>query len=33
LQSFPRLTEAARELKTTTRPDVVKASEGHFPQQ
>jgi hypothetical protein len=32
LQSFPRLAEAARELKPTARPDVVKASEGHFPQ-
>jgi hypothetical protein len=33
LQSFPRLAEAAREPKPTARPDVVKASEGHFPQQ
>jgi hypothetical protein len=33
LQSFPRLTEVAREPKPTARPDVVKASEGHFPQQ
>jgi hypothetical protein len=33
LQSFPRLTEAAREPKPTAQPDVVKASEGHFPQQ
>jgi hypothetical protein len=32
LQSFPRLAEAAREPKPTTRPDVEKASEGHFPQ-
>jgi hypothetical protein len=31
LQSFPRLGEVAREPKTTTRPDVEKASEGHFP--
>jgi hypothetical protein len=33
LQSFPRLAEATREPKPTTRSDVVKASEGHFPQQ
>jgi hypothetical protein len=33
LQSFPRLAEAAREPKTTARPDVVKASEGHFPNK
>jgi UDP:flavonoid glycosyltransferase YjiC (YdhE family) len=33
LQSFPHLTEAAREPKPTVRPDVVKASEGHFHRQ
>jgi hypothetical protein len=33
LQNFPRLAEATREPKLTARPDVVKASEGHFPQQ
>jgi hypothetical protein len=32
LQSLPRLAEAAREPKSTARPDVVKASEGHFAQ-
>jgi hypothetical protein len=31
LQSFPRLTEAASEPKPKARPDVIKASEGHFP--
>jgi hypothetical protein len=33
LQIFPHLAEAAREPKPTARPDVVEASEGHFPQQ
>jgi hypothetical protein len=33
LQSFPLIAEAAREPKPSARPDVVKASEGHFPQQ
>jgi hypothetical protein len=33
LQSLPRIAEAAREPKPSGRPDVVKASEGHFPQQ
>jgi hypothetical protein len=33
LQNFPRIAEAAREPKPSARPDVVKASEGHFPQQ
>jgi hypothetical protein len=32
LQSFPRLAEAACEPNPTARPDVVKASDGHFPQ-
>jgi hypothetical protein len=32
LQSFPRTAEATREPKPSAPPDVVKASEGHFPQ-
>jgi hypothetical protein len=32
LQNFPRIAEAAREPKPSARPDLVKASEGHFPQ-
>jgi hypothetical protein len=32
LQTFPRIAEAAREPKPSAQPDVVKASEGHFPQ-
>jgi hypothetical protein len=32
LQSLPRIAEAARGPKPSARPDVVKASEGHFPQ-
>jgi hypothetical protein len=32
-QGFPRKAEAVRGPKLTARPDVVKASEGHFPQQ
>jgi hypothetical protein len=31
LQNFPRIAEAARESKPSAWPDVVKASEGHFP--
>jgi hypothetical protein len=31
LQNFPRLAEATREPNPTARPDVVKASEVHFP--
>jgi hypothetical protein len=33
LQKFPHIAEAAREPKPSARPDVDKASEGHFPQQ
>jgi hypothetical protein len=33
LQNFPCIAEAAREPKPSARPDVDKASEGHFPRQ
>jgi hypothetical protein len=33
LKNFPHIAEPAREQKPSARPDVDKASEGHFPQQ